>query len=861
MNKALLYRLFFPALISSMLMHCATAQQVFFVDGYHGGVYGHYPRQYTAFINETLDKHPQWYINLEIEPETWDTVALNEPANYQRFKKLIADQSLNGRIEYVNPAYGQSYLYNINGESIIRQFSYGISKLKQHFPNLVFTTYSSEEPCFTSAMPQILKSFGFEYASLKNPNTCWGGYTRNYGGEMINWQGPDGTLLPTVPRYGIEALDKNSTWQTTASTNSRDYLDAAFKAGIAHPVGMCLQDAGWKFGPWLREEQKHYTTRYTTWRNYIKNIVKNRHIPDWRFSQEDVQVSLVWGAQVLQQIAKQVRYAENKIGRAEKLATLSSVLKGTTYPSAGFDEAWRQILLSQHHDCWIVPYNGKRNDTWIDKVQRWTDSSNRIASRAIQSSFSALDNNTGGGSFFVRVFNTNADELNGYIRVAVPEEMKGGNISVKDVDGKVLPSQPDKMNNELIVKARVPGAGTRLWQLINSANASSPAASLISHKGDGTYLIETDFYKLIIDPSKGGAITSLVAKQLNGKEFVDRQKAGGLNELKGYFFRDSNYFSSTATPATINVINDGTLSASLEIKGMVNQHPFIQLVTVYKTDPLIDVKLKIDWKGNPGIGDNYKQERDYKGEDYRKAFYDDRKKLQTLFPLNLGVERVYKNAPFDVTESKLDNTYFQTWDSIKNNVLLNWVDITDQEGEYGFALFTDHTTAYAHGPADPLGLVTQYSGVGLWGRNYSVTGPTELHYAFFPHAGNWKKAGIWSANVNWNNPPELDVFKSVVSTTGKDASLFSIEQKGFELTAMEKKGNDLLIRLFNPDTEKRTANLNFTGQFTEVQEQELNGRLIRKIKVSRSGKGNRIAVPLRGFGLSTLVIKNFKKVQ
>lgn len=859
MSKTLLYRLFLPVLTGCMLMHSATAQQVFFIDGYHGGVYGHYPKQYTAFINETLEKHPQWYINLEIEPETWDTVALNEPLNYRRFKELIADQSLNGRVEYVNPAYGQPYFYNINGESIIRQFSYGINKLKQHFPNLVFTTYSTEEPCFTSAMPQILKSFGFEYASLKNPNTCWGGYTRNFGGEMINWQGPDGTLLPTVPRYGVEALDKNSTWQTTASTNSRDYLEAAFKAGITHPIGMCLQDAGWKFGPWLKE--MHYPTQYITWRNYIKNIVKDRHIPNWQFSQEDVQVSLVWGAQVLQQIAKQVRYAENKIVRAEKLATLASVLKGTAYPSAGFDEAWRQVLLSQHHDCWIVPYNGRKNDTWIDKVQRWTDSSNRIASHAIRSSFSAMDNNTGGTSFFVRVFNSNADELDGYIRVAIPEELKGTNVSVKDADGNILSSQQDKKNNELIVKASVPGVSTGLWQLISSGNALSPSTSLISYKGDGTYLVETDFYKITIDPSKGGAITSLIAKRLNGKEFVDLQKANGLNELKGYFFRDSNYFSSTATPAAVNIINDGMLSASLEIKGMINQHPFSQVMTVYKSDPLIDLKLKIDWKGNQGIGDDYKQEGGYKGEDYRKAFYDDRKKLQTLFPVNLGEERIYKNAPFDVTESKLTNTYFRTWDSIKNNVLLNWIDITDQKEEYGFALFTDHTTAYAHGPADPLGLITQYSGVGLWGRNYSITGPTELHYAFFTHAGNWKKAGVWAANVNWSNPPEVDVFKGTGAAIEKKASLFTVQQKGFELTAMEKKGNDLLIRLFNPDTGARTAVLNFSSRLSEVQEQELDGRLIRKIKIRKSGKGNSIEVPMRGFGLSTLVIKNFKKGQ
>ncbi|MCW3094305.1 MAG: hypothetical protein JWP81_5374, partial [Ferruginibacter sp.] len=166
------------------------SQNVYFIDGYHGGVYGHYPKQYTGFINEALDKNPNWKINLEIEPETWDTVQVNEPDNYHIFKNYFSDQSFSGRLEYVNPAYGQGYLYNINGESIIRQFYYGIKKLRTHFPGSVFTTYSSEEPCFTSALPQILTSFGFSYASLKNPNTCWGGYTSAFGGELVNWVGP-----------------------------------------------------------------------------------------------------------------------------------------------------------------------------------------------------------------------------------------------------------------------------------------------------------------------------------------------------------------------------------------------------------------------------------------------------------------------------------------------------------------------------------------------------------------------------------------------------------------------------------------------------------------------------------------------
>ena len=64
------------ALSAALLLTLAAhAQKSYFADGYHGGVYGHYPIDtYTQFITDQLRSNPSWHIGLEIEPETWDTV-------------------------------------------------------------------------------------------------------------------------------------------------------------------------------------------------------------------------------------------------------------------------------------------------------------------------------------------------------------------------------------------------------------------------------------------------------------------------------------------------------------------------------------------------------------------------------------------------------------------------------------------------------------------------------------------------------------------------------------------------------------------------------------------------------------------
>ena len=53
-----------------LLAGWADAQQAYFIDGYHGGIYGHYPVGQTAFIAQKLRQNPNWNINIEIKSIT-----------------------------------------------------------------------------------------------------------------------------------------------------------------------------------------------------------------------------------------------------------------------------------------------------------------------------------------------------------------------------------------------------------------------------------------------------------------------------------------------------------------------------------------------------------------------------------------------------------------------------------------------------------------------------------------------------------------------------------------------------------------------------------------------------------------------
>ncbi len=857
------------SLLFLVLLACITPafaadepKPAYFVDGFHGGVYGHYPPGYTAFLVAQMKANPNWKINLEIEPETWDVIRAAEPEAYAAFKALLADQSNAGRIEVVNPTYAQSYLFHSSGESAVRQFDFGIRKLRAHFPGIRFSSYSSEEPCFTSCLPPLLKSFGYEYAVLKNPNTCWGGYTTAHGGELVNWVGPDGTRILTVPRYECEALAPNSCWQTIAFRNTPAYVDACLKQGIQHPVGMCIQDAGWRGGPWMGrtpEKGQGIQSNYVTWRDYIHNVTAAKTNDDWRFSQEDVKPGLMWGAQVLQRIARQSREAEHRLLVAEKVSAMALVDAGRPPATEDFEIAWRNELLTQHHDCWIVPYNGRLGSTWADEVRRWTNVSNAVSDLALQRSVDALSEGEGGRrSRFVRLFNPTAAALDAVVPVPVPFTTASSRATSAGADGRRFATQiatSDKPGQSvLLVRAALPPMGYATVELREDARATEPPVT--AKVTDTSVVLESDLYRVELDPAKGGTIKCLMVKQAGGREVVDAASDRLFNELRGNFFDKGGFHSSADQPARVRIVESGPLRATAEIAGTICTHPFVQRVSLTQGSRVIDCSVRIDWQGNPRIGE-FEEKDGFRNR--RRPAYDDRFKLLVLFPARLTEQKVAKGAPFDVCESKLSDTFYNSWEAIKNNVILDWVDVTDGAGENGLALFTDHTTSYTHGPKHPLGLTIQYAGKGLWGRDYRVDGPTEVRYALAPHAGRWDKASVPALAASWQEPP------FGASSRGGQRPLRSLIDpgaSGWAVPAMYERDGKLLVRLFNATGDDSAHEVGIGFDAGKVQLVELDGRVVEELKPAVDKAGQRtLRLRIPRFGIRTLRFSDVKSVQ
>jgi alpha-mannosidase len=833
-----------------------------YVDGYHGGVDGHMPPGSLRDVMDGLDKFPKWKVSFEIEPYSWAVFAKSDPAASERLRQFLADGTPKARVELVSGAYGQPYMWNISGESIIRHLVYGRQEIRAVFPDARVDTYAVQEPCWTSCLPQVLKSLGYRRAVLKN-STCWGGYhAATIDADIVWWVGPDGSEIPAVPRYASEALVAPATEEGAQPPGG--FVERCMTAGITHPAGTILQDMGWPGRPWRLglNEQIFKTMRHVTWREYTEAIA-DAPTKSWKASQEDLRVSLAWGAPILQRMSQIVRASEGQIVQAEKLASMAKARHGTAYPAEALKAAWVNLLLSQHHDAWIVPSNHHhRGGTWASDAEARHAVSDESCRTIIRESAAAMAGaaKADPAAGFVRVFNTT-----GFARQDIAQfEVAGGHrdLAVTDADGKPVPSQTVAAADGAVMlfRADVPAMGYATYHIgpAGPAATSKPLPSAIAEIRDkGATLLESDEYKLTIDPSRGGVVTSLFCKATN-REFVNSAGPRGFGEFRGFFGQEHDWLSSAQTPARITVTESGPVRAAVRIEGHIGPHPFTTVLSLTPGQRRIDFQTNFDLPvadhEHPDrkvlIGQPWEKGRDTMRSNQR-PLYNNSYKLQVLFPAAIKRPTLFKNAPFDVCRSTLDDTTFSGWDSIKHNVIVNWVDLAESDGTSGLAVLTDHTTAYSLTRDEPLGIVMCYAGPGVW-WDYSIDHKPSVRYALVPHAGDWMTAQLSREQARWSEPL---VVAAASDPAGKDPEWSLLDASGGSIhvvTAFEHDGATH-VRLFNAADHDAELEIGVASTLGKIELIEMDGRLISEVPIIRQNQGHStIKLKFAPFGVQTL---------
>ncbi len=869
----------------------------YYVDGYHGGKIGHMPIGSFRDIVNGLERYPSWKISMDIEPASWIWLKQTDPEAFIKIKQYLSDYSADSRIEIVSPSYMQPYCWNINGESNIRQLVVGLEELYKSFPGYPVRTYAVQEPCWTSSLPQILSSLGFTHAVLKDPATAFGGYTRGINKSTVFWKGPDGTSISSVPRYQCENLNKDA-WETESCSVSADFISKCQKNGIEFPVGNQYQDLGWPahpavdstgvyvyIDPGLKQwPDKNQFDRYwwnrksntdrkypqlITWREYFKNVAPEP-TQYWNLSQEDIQVNLMWGSGVMNTIAKKVHKTEKLILQTEKISSMASVLSKYRIPGTKLDYAWEQLLTAQHHDAWICPIADNGSDHWSTLTALKTGIADQISSEIVDESLNSIINTfqskeTADSNIqTICVFNSSGFERSENIEIITAFNPGKNLCEVLDRNNNTIASQfipvsyyGDGSINaaKIIFGATIPSLGYDFFKikaLSGTVREKAEQVCKICKTSEHEYLIETDLYKLIINTTQGGCVTSLIDKSIN-KEFVDQNNERSFNEFRGYFSNERSWLSSKDSVAAIEILENGPLRIKTLLKGKIGRYDFETVITMARGEKVIDFKTKFFFDKDVLIGEPWEMKRPTRGE-HRKPCYDSRWKLQAFFPSSVKNQVLYKNAPYDVCRSELNNTFFNTWSDIKHNIILDWVDVYDSISNAGLAVFSDRTTTYSHGKDYPLALTMAWSGFGLWESFYPMNTVSEFNYAVMTHSKKWNDAGISSKNGSWNEPLVVRAINNRSSNSSQTFSFLKTSDQHIEIPTLYMKDKSLYIRLFNSSDSPTQSDLYLNFPLHRIELTELDGKVINEIATIKTDNHTMVNFKFRPFELKTLKI-------
>jgi alpha-mannosidase len=305
------------------------------------------------------------------------------------------------------------------------------------------------------------------------------------------------------------------------------------------------------------------------------------------------------------------RLSENVTLNAEKFGSIAYLL-GAKYPDLALDKAWRQIFFGSHHDA----ITGTPSDSaFLDLVLGYRE--------AIELSQGALDDSL---RFISKQINTNSkfkiqnsklipivvfNPMNWRRSDIVRTKIDNANVVIKDNKGKVIPHKNSSNNQIEFLANDVPSIGYKTFYLSSesSLQAVSRGNQSTQPKGWTPNIIENEFYKITVDQTKGGAISSIYDKQAK-REIINTSRGNYGNEiasLKEELTRKNVIYPawemwttgekkfSTEKPAKIISLNNNEIILEGELP---NMQKFRQTITLRNGIKRIDFKTElVDYKG------------------------------------------------------------------------------------------------------------------------------------------------------------------------------------------------------------------------------------------------------------------------
>ncbi len=525
-----------------------------------------------------MQEYPEFKF-LQSQPHLYWMVKTHYPELYERIKAaVLAGNFIPDGGAWVEPDTNIS-----GGESLIRQLVHGKRFFREEFGVECEMLWLPDVFGYSGALPQIMRGCGIKYFSTQK--IFWlfnGGAAFPY--NTFIWEGIDGSEV-------LVHLHNDYNSRTDPASVIQRWNERVQKDGIATrllPFGHGDGGGGatrdhLEFIRRQRNLEGAPKIKLAAPLEYFKDQ-EARGIPNARYVGE-LYFQAHRGTYTSQARTKRGnRKSEFALREAEMWGVAAQALKGTPFPLATLDEAWKAVLLNQFHD--ILP--GSSIHRVYEEAEAAYASVLNTANEAARAATASLADD----SPAMTVFNSLGWDRAALVMLSA-DFIAEGFTSATNLAGETLPVQV--INSQRWVEVTVPACG---WTTLRPSRGSSsvPNAMKASDK-----LLENELLR--IEFNERGEITSLFDKE-SGRELA----AGLCNSFKMYKDVPTNWDAwdldsiYPLTPvelperATVEVVSVGPLVAKLRVTRRLNQSAMTQEISLRRGSRRVDFATSLDWQ-------------------------------------------------------------------------------------------------------------------------------------------------------------------------------------------------------------------------------------------------------------------------
>lgn len=697
---------------------------------------------------------------LQTQPQLYNYIKQDRPDLYEIIKEKIEE----GRWEPDGGMWVEADCNLPSGESLVRQFLYGIRFIKQEFGKECKYLWLPDVFGYSWALPQILKQCRID--TFMTTKISWNQFN-TMPDDVFWWRGIDGSEILTyfvnTPEEGRELDTRYSTYSgmmdpRTVAGSWKKFRNKNLSKNTLISYG--YGDGGGGVTRDMLEMRRAMDklpglpgvkpVRALDFFNQLHEDIENsdEYVHTW-----DGELYLEYhrGTYTSQAYNKKVnRYMEQRLTQAEWLASVCYA-GGGEYPRQEIEDCWREVLLQQFHD--IIPGSSIREVYEDSRISY--ERAEKLADGIIENAFKKLivpkENCFG-------IYTVNS--FGGKELVHVPVIQDGDFI---DAAGKKLEAQRTAKGYEVLMEIQPFSMCNITFRPGKDKTQEQKSAFKLNRNS-----IETPYY--VIEWNEAGQLVKIFDKEADRMVIREGEKGNVLEIYEDkplkYDAWDIDIFHVKKKEIIEQckggqVVEEGPLKAVIRFEYSFHKSQIVQDMAVYRDSRRIDFTTHVDWQ-------------------------EDHKLLKTAFYTNIRAVKATYDIQFGHVERP---THWNTsWDWARFEVCGHkWADISEED--YGVALLND--SKYGYSIKDHVMRLSLLKSAKFPDTSADM-GEHDFVYSFLPHTGRAQEGGVIEAANNLNLPAQA------VSGEFKDKNqLVKVSDDGVQIDAVKKAEDEecLIVRL------------------------------------------------------------------